>query len=137
MRTIRMFILLGALPLLLVACARAGGGGGVAALPDTDGDGLADGWEEENGLDPEEEDSDGDEWTDYEEVFGHSDPDDDLDHPYSGGWERSPVPEDLEGEGTAVGEIAPNFELMDQYGEYVNLWSFYGRVIQIETVAEW
>lgn len=129
-------LLLVALPLLLAACARAGGGG-PGSLPDNDGDTLANSWEEDNGLDPDSEDTDEDGWTDDEEVYGHADPDDDLDHPYIGGWERSPVPSDLESTGMAVGDIVPNFSLMDQYGEYVNLWSFYGRVIEIETVAEW
>jgi hypothetical protein len=125
------------LPALLLAGCPGGGGGGAVAMPDADGDGLADSWEEENGLDPNSDDTDEDGWTDGEEVYGFADPDDDLDHPDIGGWERSPVPEDLDSTGGQVGDIVDDFKLMDQFGEHVSLWSFYGRVIMVETVAEW
>ena len=137
MRPTRLTTLLLGPPALLLAACAGGGGGGVATLPDADGDGLADGWEEENSIDPESSDTDEDGWEDGEEVFGFADPDDELDHPYIGGWERGPVPGDLESTGQEVGDIADDFRLMDQFGEQVSLWSFYGRVILVENVAEW
>ena len=126
--------------LLLAGLALPMGGCGEptrATLPDTDGDGLADPWEDEAGLDPTDSDSDGDGWSDDEEVFGFADPLDETDHPYIGGWPRGPVPDELEGTGNEVGDIAANFHLMDQFGEQVNLWSFYGQVVVIENAAEW
>jgi len=121
----------------LAACAGGGGPGGLQSLPDADGDGLADGWETEAGLNPEETDSDGDGWSDDEEVWGFADPGDPDDHPYIGGWPRGPVPADLESTGQDVGDIADDFRLLDQFGEEVSLWSFYGQVILIENAAEW
>jgi len=108
-----------------------------AELVDSDGDGLSDSWEEEHGLSTDDQDTDGDGWGDYEEVFGFADPLDFDDHPYIGGWPRGPVPDDLQGSGTSPGSVAPNWSLTDQFGEQVNLWSFYGQVILIESVAEW
>ena len=137
MRRTRLTTLLLGLPALLLAGCAGGGGGGAASLPDADGDGLADDWETDRNIDPNSEDSDEDGWTDDEEVYGFADPIDDLDHPYIGGWDRGPVPEDLESDGNQVGDIVDDFNLMDQYGERVSLWSFYGRVIMVETVAEW
>jgi hypothetical protein len=116
----------------LTACAGAG------PLPDLDGDGLADSWEEEGGIvDPLLLDTDGDGWTDGEEVYGFADPTDDTDHPYIGEWPRGPWPADLESNGVGVGDIAEDFLLQDQFGENVKLWSFYGQVVLIENAAPW
>jgi len=106
-------------------------------LLDADGDGLADVWELAHGLSTSSPDTDNDSWGDYEEVFGFADPLDSSDHPYIGGWPRGPVPDNLQGGGTSVGSVAPNWSLQDQFGEAVNLWSFYGQVIMVESVAEW
>ena len=126
---------LGASAILLTLGACEGGLGG--PLPDEDGDGLADEWETENDLDPTVLDGDGDGWTDGEEVYGFADPNDEDDHPYTGGWPRGPIPEDLEAGPAEVGEIAESFALLDQYGDRVDLWTFYGQVILIENAAEW
>ena len=133
-RMVRLALACGPLALLSAGC-----GIGPATLPDADGDGLADFWEEDNGLNPGAADSDGDGYSDYDEIFGHADPMDDEDHPYIGGWERSAVPPELlEAEtGSEVGDTAENFALYDQFGEKVNLYSFYGQLIQIENAAEW
>ena len=118
--------------LSLTACTAAG------PLPDLDGDGLADSWEEEGGIvDPTLLDTDGDGWTDGEEVFGFADPADESDHPYIGEWPRGPWPADLESNGAGVGDIAEDFLLQDQFGENVKLWSFYGQVVLIENAAPW
>ena len=119
--------------LSLTACAGAAG-----PLPDEDGDGLTDSWEEEGGLlDPTLLDTDGDGWTDGEEVFGFADPTDDSDHPYIGEWPRGPWPADLESNGNSVGDVAEDFVLQDQFGENVKLWSFFGQVVLIENAAPW
>jgi hypothetical protein len=158
-RPLYLLLLLLLVGALLSACTtrrRGGGGGGgftggaddddaasddddFSDGPDSDGDGLSDAWEDEHGTDPDDVDSDGDGWEDGEEVTGNSDPLDDDDHPYLGGWPRSPIPDWLLDANTAnyVGSTAPNFALMDQFGELVNLWSFVGNVILIESVAEW
>jgi hypothetical protein len=55
------------------------------------------------------------------------------------------VPHDLESTGQDVGDIAEDFflkrsgrvGLLDQFGEQVSLWSFYGQVVLVEIAAEW
>lgn len=118
----------------LFACA---GVDGVAM--DTDEDGLADSWEAEIGLDPESADSDGDGWSDYDELWGHADPLDEDDHPYTGGWERNPVPSDLDEEETGweVGDLMPGFTALDQFGDAVSTRSFFGNVLLIKNSAVW
>lgn len=123
------------LALGLIGCAVDRDGG----VTDADGDGLADSWEEDNGLSTDHADMDGDGYTDGEEVFGYSDPTDLTDHPYTGGYERHPWPADLEDEesGYQVGLVAPNFALQDSHGDMVSLWSFYGDVILVKNSAYW
>ncbi len=135
MRSIHYFVI--PLALGLAACAANPGGSGGPV--DSDGDGLSDSWEEDNGLDAELADSDGDGFTDGDEVFGYSDAADPTDHPYTGGYERHPWPADLEDEesGYQVGLVAPNFQLQDSHGEMVSLWSFYGDVILLKSSAYW
>jgi len=116
--------------LALAGCAAPG-------TADTDGDGLADSYELEIGTNPESEDSDGDGWTDSEEIYDFTDPDDEDSHPYTGGWKRMPIPDDIGDEGRAVGDVIENFFLEDQFGEEVELHRFFGNVILIESAAEW
>ena len=122
---------------LLAACSPTGGGPG--GTPDSDGNGLGDSWEQERDLDPDSDDTDGDGYSDYDEVWGHTDPSDAADRPYVGGWERGPIPDGLAdaGVGGEVGRVAPDFELTDQHGDSVRLWSFYGKVLLVESGAEW
>jgi thiol-disulfide isomerase/thioredoxin len=47
------------------------------------------------------------------------------------------VPADLEGTGTGPGDVFGNFTLVDQFGDDVELYQFYGQVVQIALVAEW
>lgn len=51
--------------------------------------------------------------------------------------ETSAVPEDLEGTGIGVGDVIADFVLMDQNGDDVQLYQFYGQVIQLILFAEW
>ena len=43
----------------------------------------------------------------------------------------------IEGEGFEVGDIAPDIRLIDQYGDEVSLWQFYGDLIFLDFSAEW
>lgn len=123
----------------LVACAPPGSGGPGDANPDADNDGLPDSWEAANELATDNADTDGDGYTDGEEVFGFSDPVDAEDTLYEGGWERSPWPTDLEEQDVAyaLGSVSPNFVLADVFEDNINLWSFYGSVILLKVSAEW
>ena len=47
------------------------------------------------------------------------------------------VPEGLAGTGTAVGDVVGDFTLTDQNGDAVQLYQFYGNVIQLVLFAEW
>lgn len=128
-----------ALALLPFAACDGSGGGGGDDLKDEDGDGLANEYEDDIGTSDQEEDSDGDGWSDYDEVYGFADPDDETDHPYTGGWARGLAPSDLgaDGTGNEEGTVAEDFALADQFEDTVSLWSFYGQVILIENAAVW
>jgi len=47
------------------------------------------------------------------------------------------VPEDLEGTGRFAGDIAHNFTVQDQFGDDVELYQFYGKVIVLDVFAQW
>lgn len=47
------------------------------------------------------------------------------------------VPEGLTGTGIALGEVIPDFTLRDQDGNDVELYQFYGRVVQLVIFAAW
>jgi thiol-disulfide isomerase/thioredoxin len=47
------------------------------------------------------------------------------------------VPEGLAGTGTGVGDIVGDFTLVDQNGDEVQLYQFYGNVVQLVLFAEW
>jgi peroxiredoxin len=123
----------------LAACAPGGVGGGDAGPADEDNDGLPDSWEEANDLATDKADTDGDGFTDAEEVYGYSNPNDIEDTLYQGGWDRRPYPLDLEEQevGYAIGSVAPNFRLPDSYGDNISLWSFFGSVILVKNSAAW
>lgn len=106
---------------------------------DDDADGLLTNEEEDAGTDPLDPDSDDDGWLDGDERGQHTDALDPDDHPYTGGWEidvcRSQMPE--EGTGTAVGDIAPDFALSDQYGDTLRLHDFCGKAVMLVSAAFW
>lgn len=52
-------------------------------------------------------------------------------------WEKSAPPDDLEGEGFGVGQVAPDMRLYDQNGEEVSLWQFYGSVVVVDVSTMW
>lgn len=106
---------------------------------DNDGDGIMPDEEASLGTDPNSPDSDGDGYGDGEELDLYTDPADASDRPYVGGWPidscRHDYPEG--GTGVEVGDIAPNFELTDQYGDTVRLHDFCAHAVIIELAAYW
>lgn len=52
-------------------------------------------------------------------------------------WPVASPPADLEGEGYAEGEVFPEFRLMDQHGDEVSLWQFYGSVVVVDVSTMW
>ncbi len=46
-------------------------------------------------------------------------------------------PTGLEGEGLAVGEVAPDFRLVDQFGAEVSLWQFHGCNVVLDFSTGW
>lgn len=52
-------------------------------------------------------------------------------------WPMNTPPEDLEGEGCEAGEVVPEFRLLDQHGDEVSLWQFYGLVTVIDVSTMW
>ncbi len=53
------------------------------------------------------------------------------------GWEVSPPPEDLVGEGFADGQTVPDVRLVDQHDEEVSLWQFYGKLVVLDVSTMW
>ena len=135
------------------------------ACGDTDKDGLSDAEEKELGTDPESSDSDGDGLNDYEEatdlntdptqkdsdgdgywdsweITEGTDPTDAESKIYTGGWPYQPD----KGEGGSmddasltVGVEMPRLELMDQFGEMVDLYDFskQGKLTIVDISAMW
>lgn len=52
-------------------------------------------------------------------------------------WSVGSPPAGLVGEGHSEGQVAPDFLLMDQHGDMVSLWQFYGSVIVIDISTMW
>jgi len=120
-------------PLLAVGCSYS-----EVDLPyDVDGDGLMGDEEAEYGTNPDKADTDGDSYDDGVEVAGNTDPTNRGDHPYEGGWPIDACRWDIEGTGVGVGQIAPDFELQDQFDETVRLHDFCGKVVLLTIGAEW
>lgn len=46
-------------------------------------------------------------------------------------------PSDLESEGYQQGDVFPNIELVDQHGDTVSFWQFYGMVIALDISTMW
>lgn len=52
-------------------------------------------------------------------------------------WGVNPPPEGLEGEGYDEGQIVPDFRLVDQHGDEVSLWQFFGDVVLLDISTIW
>ena len=78
-------------------------------------------------LDPTT-DSDGDGYTDVEELHAGTDPDDAESVIYQGGWPYNPDKDALEDPGwdstMAVGQLLPELVGVDQYGDLVSTYDF-------------
>lgn len=57
--------------------------------------------------------------------------------PPDNSWYMSEPPTDLLGEGWGPGQIAPDFRLMDQFGDTVSLWQFHGQVVLLDISTIW
>jgi peroxiredoxin len=58
--------------------------------------------------------------------------------PPENSWESvETVPADLKAEGFREGEVAPDIRLLDQNGDEVSLWQFYGDVVAIDLSTMW
>lgn len=107
-----------------------------SAASDLDGDGLDDCAEEELGTNAELADSDGDGFTDAEEVDCISDPLNVDEACYACGWGHND-PGDLASEGAGIGDVIANLTMVDQCGEDVELWDFYGEYHILFMTAAW
>jgi peroxiredoxin len=57
--------------------------------------------------------------------------------PPENGWPVGEPPIGLRGEAYEQGRIAPDFRLMDQHGDEVSLWQFYGMVVVLDHSTMW
>ena len=136
-----------------------------ACNADTDGDGVSDRDEEENGTDPDDPDTDGvglddgeevdlgtdgtapdtddDGYSDFDEVENDKDPLDALSGIYVGGWPYNPDKDAITGldwsEGLDAGEVIYRFTGPDQFGETVDLYDFagHGKYVVVDLSAQW
>lgn len=114
-------------------------------LVDTDDDGLSDGEEVASGSSPlnneDDEDDDNDGWLDTEEAEAGTDPLDRFDWPF--GTDRWPdfsalaEADGVEGSSWRIGEVIPDFTMIDQFGNNVSLYQFYGYTIVLDFSASW
>jgi hypothetical protein len=103
---------------------------------DGDNDGLNDCAEEELGTDPMSEDTDGDGVSDLAENDCSSDPLDAADACYQCGWSKND-PGTLTSTGTGAGDVIENIAMVDQCGEEVDIWDFYGEYHILYMTAAW
>ena len=122
---------------LLLSTLVLSGCADIKADIDSDIDGLLNSQEDTLGTDPNNDDSDGDGHTDGAEYQAGFDPLDPESHPYFGDYPTKPCDPQPASTGYAVGDISPDFELVDQHGEMVSLSDFCDKTVVIETSAFW
>ena len=128
-----------ALPLLLaLSCAKTEDGDEFTCSEnsDADEDGINECEEKELGTNPNKADTDGDGFSDAEEVERVSDPTDPDEQPYACGWAHND-PGNLESTGSEVGDVMNSVSLVDQCGEMVDLWDFYGEYHVLYMTSGW
>ncbi|MCB9794080.1 MAG: TlpA family protein disulfide reductase [Alphaproteobacteria bacterium] len=106
---------------------------------DTDGDGLNDGDELDAGADPLVRDTDLDELPDGYEVLNGSDPTSCLSVP-QGHWPNclaQAEADGLTGEGWSMGDVLNPWRALDQFGEQIQFYQFYGAVVVLDLSAGW
>jgi hypothetical protein len=123
--------------ILLVALALAACVTDVDMALDEDADGLMPDEEAAAGTQPDNPDSDGDGWLDGEELANFTSPLDSDDHPYTGGWDIGQCRWDISDGSVAVGDVAPNFAGVDQFGDTVRLHDFCHEAVLVVTGSEW
>ena len=52
-------------------------------------------------------------------------------------WEQSTPPDCLEAQGLEEGQVVPDMRLVDQHGDTVSLWQFYGDLILLDFSTMW
>ncbi len=52
-------------------------------------------------------------------------------------WPLQEPPANLVGTGFAEGQVPPDFRLLDQHGDDVSLWQFYGSVVLLDVSTMW
>ncbi|MCK6518197.1 hypothetical protein L6R46_24465 [Myxococcota bacterium] len=114
------------------------------AKADTDGDGLEDLAEDDGGTDPLLADGDGDGYLDPWELTEGTDPNDAESRIYIGNWPYNPnkgsmTDVTLDVAGTSEGDQFAHLVLMDQFGEYVDIYDFagQGKPVLIDVSAVW
>lgn len=122
---------------LALACAPTEVDVPLGSEMDSDNDGLTDADEVGLGTDPDDPDSDDDGFTDGDEIAQGADPMSEDDHPYTGGYGSDICRNDIEGSGHNEGDIAEDFELMDQHGEMVRAYDFCDRAVLLVSGAFW
>lgn len=97
---------------------------------DTDDDGLSDFADIEAGASPLEADTDGDSYLDLWEVVEGTDPGDPDSRIYTGFWSYNPdksgLRSSVESERATLGAAPPAFEMVDQFGQAVELHDLIG-----------
>ena len=110
---------------------------------DDDGDGLTNAEEAEAGTDPAKADTDGDGYDDGEELAQAGNPIDRCTWPAGPGhWPDFSDEAGLLGIGGgnaswSVGSIAPDVDFVDQFGQSVSLYQYYGFVVLIDISTGW
>ena len=125
MRTLFLPVLLGVS--VLVGCMPAE----VDIALDLDRDGLLSDVEAEMGTDPNDPDSDGDEWSDGDEVDQNTDPLSADSKPYYGGYQIDACHEDVQPTGFQMGDVIENLQAKDQFGDTVELHHFCNKVVAL------
>ena len=114
-------------------------------VEDSDGDGLLDGDEKELGTSGTSADTDVDGYTDYEESLAGTNPVDPASVIYAGGWpfnadkDSMTVGDQDERRVIAGTSYVPRFELVDQFGETVDIYDFghQGKPILLDLSGAW
>ena len=125
-----------ALALLYAGCEADKDDDACSETSDEDGDGINECEEEALGTNPLNADTDGDGFADNEEIDCVSNPADPNEQCYACGWEHND-PGNLVSNGSEVGDVMGSISLVDQCGEMVDLWDFYGEYHVLYLTAAW
>ena len=119
-------------------CAGSGGSGSGSGGSGSGSGGSGSGSGGSGGDDP---DRDGDGFTNDEELSYGSDPDRPFSWPYeSGRWpdfSDEAAAAGVSGSSVGMGQVFPDFAMVDQFGNPVDLYQFYGMAVLIDFAAGW